>query len=49
MTSSASAAPGSGGFGPPSERPREAVDRDVEEGFVSRESAEEIYGWKESE
>jgi N-methylhydantoinase B len=36
---------GSGGFGPPSERPREAVAHDVAEGVISREAAENIYGW----
>ncbi len=39
---------GSGGFGPPSERPHDAVARDVAEGLISRRSAEEIYGWKEA-
>jgi N-methylhydantoinase B len=38
---------GSGGFGPPSERSREAVAHDVAEGLISRRSAEETYGWKE--
>ena len=40
---------GSGGFGPPSERPRDVVACDVAEGLISRGSAEEIYGWKEDE
>ncbi len=35
---------GSGGFGPPGERDREAVRRDVEEGFVSAAAAREVYG-----
>jgi N-methylhydantoinase B len=38
---------GSGGFGPPTERPRDAVARDVEEGFVSGAAAAELYGWEE--
>ena len=36
---------GSGGFGPPSERPRDAVERDVAEGFISAEDAATVYGW----
>jgi N-methylhydantoinase B len=35
---------GSAGFGPPSERPRELVRRDVEERYVSPEAARELYG-----
>lgn len=35
---------GSGGFGPPSQREREAVLRDVREGVVSAESAQADYG-----
>jgi N-methylhydantoinase B len=35
---------GSGGFGPPDERPRELVAADVEQGLVSRAAARELYG-----
>jgi N-methylhydantoinase B len=35
---------GGGGFGPPWERPAELVLRDVEDGLVSPEQAEECYG-----
>jgi N-methylhydantoinase B len=37
--------PGGGGYGDPIERDRESVLRDVEEGFVSREAARELYGY----
>jgi N-methylhydantoinase B len=36
--------PGGGGFGDPKERARESVLRDVELGYVSKESAKAIYG-----
>ncbi len=39
---------GGGGFGPPCERDREAVRRDVEEGWISPSRAREIYGVDES-
>ena len=35
---------GSGGCGPPEERPRETVADDVREGYVSPEAARELYG-----
>jgi N-methylhydantoinase B len=35
---------GSGGFGPPAERPRERVLHDVAEGLVSVRAARELYG-----
>jgi N-methylhydantoinase B len=35
---------GSGGVGPPAERPHEKVREDVREGLVTRESAREVYG-----
>lgn len=38
------ASPGGGGFGNPHERPLELVERDLNLGFVSRESAERDYG-----
>ena len=37
---------GGGGYGPPSERGRDLVARDVREGKVSRERAQEVYGWR---
>jgi N-methylhydantoinase B len=36
---------GGGGYGPPRERDRELVARDVREGKVSAERAREVYGW----
>lgn len=38
---------GSGGFGPPAERPREAVRSDVEQGYVSPAAARALYGLEE--
>jgi len=35
---------GAGGYGPPAERPRQAVEEDVAEGYVSREAASRFYG-----
>ena len=35
--------PGGGGYGPPSERPVGAIERDIREGWVSREAAREHY------
>jgi len=35
---------GAGGYGDPAEREREAVRRDVEDGYVSREAARTLYG-----
>jgi N-methylhydantoinase B len=37
---------GGGGYGPPEERDRDAVARDVREGKVSRTRAREAYGWQ---
>jgi N-methylhydantoinase B len=37
---------GGGGYGPPSERPRELLERDVRRGYVSVEAAEREYGVK---
>jgi N-methylhydantoinase B len=37
---------GGGGWGPPSQRAREAIARDVARGYVSREAAERDYGVK---
>ncbi|MDW4499188.1 hydantoinase B/oxoprolinase family protein [Sulfitobacter sp. D35] len=41
--------PGGGGYGPPSERPAEAVARDVALGYLSAEKADADYGsaWRE--
>ncbi|HET7046275.1 MAG TPA: hydantoinase B/oxoprolinase family protein [Gaiellaceae bacterium] len=36
---------GGGGYGPPAERDRALVERDVREGKVSAERAREVYGW----
>ena len=36
---------GGGGYGPPEERKRDAVARDVREGKVSPERAREVYAW----
>ncbi len=38
--------PGGGGFGNPQDRPREDVQRDLEEGLISQKVAREIYGVK---
>jgi N-methylhydantoinase B len=38
---------GGGGYGPPGERDRELVARDVREGKVSAARAREVYGWEE--
>ncbi|MBA3246109.1 MAG: hydantoinase B/oxoprolinase family protein [Actinobacteria bacterium] len=37
---------GGGGYGPPEERDRELVARDVREGKVGPERAREVYGWR---
>lgn len=37
---------GGGGYGSPSERPRELVERDVLRGYISVEAAERDYGIK---
>jgi N-methylhydantoinase B len=37
---------GGAGFGDPKARERDAVAADVAEGFVSREAAQQIYGWQ---
>jgi N-methylhydantoinase B len=37
---------GGGGYGPPAERARELVERDVREGKISAERAREVYGWQ---
>ena len=38
--------PGGGGFGPPNERSREEILRDLREGLVSERAAREIYGFE---
>jgi len=35
---------GGGGFGSPSERDREALNRDIREGYISAEAARRDYG-----
>ena len=37
---------GGGGYGPPSERPRELVERDLRRGYVSVDAASEDYSIK---
>ena len=39
--------PGGGGYGPPSERDRTSVARDVKNGYVSPEQAVALYGYHE--
>lgn len=39
---------GGGGYGPPSERPRELIERDLRRGYVSVEAAERDYRVKVS-
>jgi N-methylhydantoinase B len=36
--------PGAGGFGPPGERERAAIGRDLLDGYVSEEGAQRDYG-----
>ena len=36
--------PGGGGYGPPAERPPEAIEEDIRQGFVSPEAARQLYG-----
>ncbi|MFK7896307.1 MAG: hydantoinase B/oxoprolinase family protein [Myxococcota bacterium] len=36
---------GGGGLGRPEDRDRDALRRDLEEGLISQEAAEQIYGW----
>ena len=36
---------GAGGFGPAAERDPAAVERDITEGYVTPEGAQEAYGW----
>lgn len=40
----AAASPGGGGFGNPMERDLDSVERDLNLGYISRQTAEEIYG-----
>ena len=35
--------PGGGGYGPPAERPPEAIEEDIRQGFVSPEAARQLY------
>lgn len=37
---------GGGGYGPPRERAPEAIAEDVADGYVTREAARRIYGWR---
>jgi N-methylhydantoinase B/oxoprolinase/acetone carboxylase alpha subunit len=40
--------PGGGGYGPPEERDRAAVRRDLEEGWITHEAAVGVYGLEEA-
>jgi N-methylhydantoinase B len=40
--------PGAGGYGPPAERAREAVARDLAEGVIDAKTAREVYGFNPS-
>jgi N-methylhydantoinase B len=40
--------PGAGGYGPPQERDRAAVKRDLAEGVIDGATAREVYGFKQS-
>ena len=40
------ATPGGGGVGDPSRRSREQVRRDLENGYISLNKAQQLYGWK---
>ena len=37
---------GGGGYGPPEDRPRELIERDLRRGYVSPDAAKEDYGIK---
>jgi N-methylhydantoinase B/oxoprolinase/acetone carboxylase alpha subunit len=37
---------GGGGYGDPGDRDPKAVAEDVADGYVSRETAKAIYGWR---
>ena len=39
---------GGGGYGDPQTRDRDAVARDIAEGYVTREAAARDYGWRQS-
>jgi N-methylhydantoinase B len=41
--------PGGGGWGPPRERPRELVERDLRDELISLEDAVEVYGLDRAE
>ena len=41
--------PGGGGYGSPSERKTEAIERDIRQGWVSPEAARESYGYESTE
>ena len=36
--------PGGGGWGDPKQRPRERVIEDLDEGYISKKAAKEVYG-----
>ena len=37
---------GAGGYGPPAERDRHAIEEDIADGYVTREAAEKAYGFR---
>jgi len=41
--------PGGGGYGPPRERDRDAVARDLKEGYITLDAARRFYGWEKNE
>jgi len=36
-----------GGFGPPEKRDPAAIRRDIRNGYITREQAAAVYGWRE--
>jgi N-methylhydantoinase B len=38
--------PGAGGYGPPAERERAAIERDLAEGVIDMATARDVYGFK---
>jgi N-methylhydantoinase B/oxoprolinase/acetone carboxylase alpha subunit len=40
--------PGGGGYGDPAQRDQAAIERDLREGYISKEAAGKFYGYKES-
>lgn len=40
---------GGGGYGDPMKRDRASIERDIDNGFLTKKQAKEMYGWKETE